>query len=204
MRHRSKLLLTGLMAALLLSMAVSSASANRISLSAQDFDARWMEINPSSLTCPITLQGSFHSRTIAKVPSALIGFVSRSSFSGCNGGTATVLTATLPWHITYRSFRGTLPSITGVNINIIGLSWQIQPSGGITCLARTTTATPLISIFNISGGRATSLTADEVSEIPLTGSGGFCPFSGGVLHVAGTTSSLTRLASTASITVTLI
>jgi hypothetical protein len=214
MRNRSKLLLSALTAAFVLSMAVGSASANRLSLSAQDFDARWSSLiftsdAGSSLTCPVTLQGSFHSRTIAKVPNALIGFVSRASVRGqnsagnCTGGTATVLTATLPWHITYRSFTGTLPNITGVNILLVNASFQIQPAGSLTCLARTTTTNPAIGTVNVSGGRATSLTAEENAGIPLTGAGGFCAF-GGQGHFTGTTASLTRLGSTTSITVTLI
>jgi hypothetical protein len=214
MRNRSKLLLTALTAAFVLSIAVGSASANRISISAQDFDARWSHLvfttdSGTSLSCPLTLQGSFHSRTIGKVPNALIGFVSRASVRGqnsagnCTGATATVLTATLPWHITYRSFTGTLPSVTGINVNLIGFSWQVQPGESLTCLARSTTTSPLINRVNVSGGRAISLSVDPAGEIPLASGLGFCAW-GGSIHFEGPTASLTRLASTASITVTLI
>jgi hypothetical protein len=214
MYNRSRLLVAGITAAFVFSMAIGSASANRLSTSAQDIDMRWSNLifssdAGSSVTCPITLQGSFHSRTLGKVVNGLIGFVSRGSVRGqnsagnCTGGTGTVLTATLPWHITYRSFQGTLPNITGVKINLIGTSFQIQPEGSLTCLARATTTNPMVGTVNLSSGRATSLSADPSASIPLTGSGGFCAF-GGEGHFEGTTSSVTRLASTASITITLI
>jgi hypothetical protein len=210
----SRLLIAGFTTAVVFSIAVGSASANRLSTSAQDIDMRWSSLvfssdAGSSATCPITLQGSFHSRTLGKVVNGLIGFVSRASVRGqtsagnCTGATATVLTATLPWHITYRSFQGTLPNITGVTINVINASLQIQPSGSLTCLLRSTTTNPIGGTVNLSAGRATSLTADRTFGIPLTGSGGFCAF-GGEGHFEGTTVSVTRLASTTSITITLI
>jgi hypothetical protein len=214
MRNRSKLLLTGLTTAFVLALSVGSVSANRLSTSAQDFDIRWTSAGFSSdsgsnASCPVTLQGSFHSRTMAKVANALIGFVSRASVRGqssagnCTGGTATVLQASLPWHLTYRSFSGTLPNISGVSINIINESFQLQPSGSLSCLGRTTAANPAIGIINIVAGRGASITADPAAEIPLTSEFGLCAF-GGSGHFENTSSSLTRLASTASITVTLI
>jgi hypothetical protein len=213
MRKRSKVLFTGLTAALLLALAVGTASANRLSVSAQDWEARFVSLEfiagGSTIRCPVTLQGSFHSRTIVKTAHALIGHVSRASVIGsagtgaCTGGTATVLTATLPWHVTYEFFTGTLPNITGIGLLLIGASFQVQPRESLTCLARTTTTDPALGTVGVSGGRATELTADPSAEIPLTGSGGLCVF-GGEGHFGGTSRPLTRLNSTASISVTLI
>jgi hypothetical protein len=51
-------------------------------------------------------------------------------------GRATVLTGTMPWHIRYSSFLGTLPAITSIRIAIAGLAMQVNV-GGVACLLRT-------------------------------------------------------------------
>src|SRR5215213_7620345 len=148
MRTRSKLILAGLTAAILLSFAVGSASANRLSISTRNVRVVWsnlqLEGGGSRIICPVTLEGSFHSSTITKTAGLLIGHISRASVIGstppCTGGHATVLRETLPWHVTYESFAGTLPRPSRINIQLIGASFQVdQPT---TCLARTTTTSP--------------------------------------------------------------
>jgi len=152
MRTRSTLAIVGLAAALVMALAVGSASANHLSLSHGNLNrAIW---NPlefrggfGTVKCPVTLEQSFHSVTISKVVGALIGYVTGATVGTCTQGSATVLTATLPWHIQYGGFLGSLPRFTGVKELLIGASFQIrEPVFGVTCLARSTTTNPSVGI----------------------------------------------------------
>jgi len=127
MHTRSKLALAGLAATLLMAFAVNSASANHLSVSSQNFRLVWTALTffgegtgstENTIICPVTLEGSFHSSTLAKVIGALIGHVTRATVVGtsCTGGRATILQETLPWHVTYEGFSGTLPRITAVRL----------------------------------------------------------------------------------------
>jgi hypothetical protein len=155
--HRGKLILTTLTAATLLALAVGTAGAGWLSISERQFDARWREltwgndVNGSTLTCPLTLLGTFHSRTIRKIRGLLGGVIDHevignppSTRAACTGGNVTILTETLPWHLRYNSFSGTLPRITSVNLHIINGSWRINlPADGLTCLARADVTEPV-------------------------------------------------------------
>jgi hypothetical protein len=207
---RSKVMLSGLTAGIVMALAVGGASANRLSLGTPGWEVKWSGfefiVAGSTVRCPVTLQGSFHSRTIAKTAGLLIGHMTRASVKGsnavgaCTGGTMTLLTATLPWHVAYEFLVGALPNIQGLGFSLIGLSVQ---GGSLSCLARTTETEPVHVTVSLSGGRATELTVDPWSEIALTGPGGFCAF-GGQGALGGTSRPLTRLNSTSTITITLI
>jgi hypothetical protein len=196
MHKRSKLLLVGLAAAMLLSMAVGNASARNLSLNEQSFRAVWTPLEfvagGNTVKCNVTLEGSFHYRTIVKRADALIGFITRAIANTCTGGSATVLTATLPWHLPYEGFSGTLPNITDIRIKLVGASFNVFPTGAPrACLARTTTANPARGIANVgAGGRVTNLQAEPGASIPLEEF--FCAFAGEGRFI-GTTSSLTKL-----------
>lgn len=208
MRTRSKLLLTALTAALVMAATVGTASARNLSLSEQRFRAVWTPLTFTGfggliqIRCNVTLTGSFHYRTIVKSRGALIGFVTSAALTRpCSGGEAWILngvevqegvttTNTLPWHVLYDSFRGTLPRIEGVRIGMIGAQFLLN-AGGNRCLYASTSASQAFGIINVntSTGAATSLRADEASEIPLrTTVAGICPAKG---SFAGVTSSLT-------------
>jgi hypothetical protein len=196
--HRYLLAATGALA--LLCGLVASASAGRFSTSSQTWRATFREVRFSggfgTTVCAITLEVSLHSRTIAKVANSLIGYVTRAATGNCTQGSATVLTATLPWHAKYISFTGTLPSIGSLVILIIIYSLQIrEPVFGITCLFRSTEAEPVTGAWTReAGGALTSAT--------LSGSiGTNCGASG---TVEGRSTTLTVLNSASRITVTLI
>jgi len=203
MRHRSAAATAALTATLALALAVAAASANRLSYSTQGFRITWSQLTFSEsggglpIRCPVTLEGSFHSRTIAKLRGALVAHISRAAIGVCQEGNATILSATLPWHVTYQSFTGTLPSLTGVRHLLIGAAFQIEPGLGIVCLARTMAESPAAGDANReAGGNITSLSPDPSLPIPVTGS--LCPpfgvFSGGgEVHVLGSTSTRVRL-----------
>jgi hypothetical protein len=188
-------------------MAVGSgaASARMFSLSATNFRARWSSMafseGPTGIrvSCAVTIEGSYHSRTIQKVAGTLIGYVTRAVLNGntCTGGRATVLAETLPWHIAYDSFIGTLPNITEIRIRMIGESYRIEPSAGFTCLMRTTTATPGLFLLLLQGFRWPSFRLVE-REIEVTG---FCPSGRITMEGAGTQE---QLGSTTILSVTLI
>ena len=131
MHTRSKLLLAALASALLLAALVSSASANTLSQTETAFRVTYSPLSfvpsfGSTVRCPVTLEGTFHSRTIAKTAGALIGYVNRVVVGVCESGRARANTETLPWHIQYVSFSGTLPAITSISQNLIRPSFEIE------------------------------------------------------------------------------
>jgi hypothetical protein len=134
MRTRINLIAAGLVASLVMGLAVGLASAGRISTSNPRFRVTWAAMTVSSLEnefsirCPLTLEGSFHSATIRKTRGALIGAITRAAVNGteppCTGGRLTVLQEMLPWHVTWDSFRGTLPRIETIAFLLHGYSWR--------------------------------------------------------------------------------
>jgi hypothetical protein len=184
MRTRSRLLLAGLAAALLLSAAVASTHARDLSISNQGIRIVWRSVHLGStsgisMDCPLTLEGRFHSSTVHKTIGALVGSVTRSTIvSGtCTGGTATINQEALPWHVRYNGFSGILPSITLVLVTLIGA--KVSATGaGATCTTQTSVATPdkgraIVEV----GGRIRDFSADESALIPFRGSF-FCQFAG--------------------------
>jgi hypothetical protein len=181
MRIRSKLLFVALGATVLMAYAVGTASATRLATSAQTFRIQWSALNFQagggvSVSCPVTLSGSFHSRTISKVSGQLIGYVNvaRVNEASCSGGTARARSETLPWHVQYNSFGGTLPNITSVTLTLVGARFEIV-AGGVTCEAGTTQASPAFGRATVSSGTVTEFKALEEHTIPLGGSF-FCNF----------------------------
>ena len=211
MRTRSKLALAALAATLLMSLAVSSATAGHLSTSNQNFRIVWNPltfrseggfINPT-VECPVTLEGTFHSATIAKIEGSLIGYITRAIVAEteppCRGGIAHVNTETLPWHVTYRSFVGTLPRITGIVLLLHKTSFEIE-TGGVRCRFEETGTERAAGTANReAGGAITGLTADNIS-LPRTGGSSFCPTR---ISFEGT-GTVTVLGSTTRISVTLI
>lgn len=182
MRIRSKLILTSLAAALLLAIAVSSASANKISVSHGNlFRIEWSSIELwaagiAVVRCALTLEGSFHSTTLPKIERVLVGHITRASIKNdpCITGSVTILTETLPWHIQYRGFRGELPNISSAVSAVSGFGYRLNNAIN-RCLARTTAESPaqaIIEEFIESGGgnrifRKVKL--DPSATIPCTG-----------------------------------
>jgi len=157
----AKLSLTALAAALLLASAVGHASAGRLSSSNQNLRLTFssLEFGSESVTirCPITLEGSFHSRTIAKIARALVGSVTKAAikqeacvngkggaFNGVERYNGTTTPNSLPWHLTYESFAGTLPNITSLQMLVSGFRTGIEAAG--VCNAQYGTATDNITL----------------------------------------------------------
>jgi hypothetical protein len=194
----SKLLLATIGATVLLGALVGSASARTLSTSSTTLRSAFRTVTFNgafgSIRCPVTLEGSLHSRTITKLRGSLIGYITRADLGACETGRATILRETLPWHARYESFSGTLPNITRITIHVIGSSFRIQePFAG--CLARSTVESPAIGVFEREAGGA--LTGSEIQgSIPTT-----CGITG---SFSSTRDAPTVLNSAARITVTLI
>jgi len=175
-RHSRRALSAALVAAVLLSLHVVSAAGTRLSVGERSFRAVWtplrFTVESLSVNCNVTFEGSFHSGSIDKVERALVGYVNRASLATCTNGSATVLTETLPWHVQYGGFTGSLPNIASMRLRLIGASVRISfGERETTCLARTEAASPgaLIAARN-EASTLTSLRWDETVGIPLTGS----------------------------------
>jgi hypothetical protein len=144
MRTSSRLILSALLASLLMGLAVNSASAGRFSVSNTKFRIAWTNVtlaDPNEVViigCPVTLEGSFHSATIRKSTGALIGAITRGTIKteSCSGGSYMILRETLPWHLTYEAFSGTLPNILGMRTLISRYAIQLRARVivEITCL----------------------------------------------------------------------
>ena len=202
--RKSKLLLAALAATALLGVMVSNASAGRLSVNEQGFRITWAELNFTEaifrvgVHCPVTLEGTFHYRTIVKAIGSLIGYVTRAIVDNvaCRGGHATVLTETLPWHVTYEGFNGTLPSITGIITLLAEPAFRLEiPLIGLNCLSRATNIRGTITGTREAGGafKAERLTPGR-ETIPC----------GGVNGTFEGTGTVTRLGSVERPLVTLI
>lgn len=185
MRNRTRIALAGLAAAFTMALVVGSASANRISYSNQAFRIVWASLTFSEsggnfpITCPVTLEGSFHSSTMAKVRDARVAQIARALVNdpACTEGHATILGESLPWEVLYQSFSGTLPMINRVRHYLINAAFQIEPGLGVVCLARSSSTFPAAGEANRdASGNITSLRTDPTLAIPITGTN--CPRAG--------------------------
>jgi hypothetical protein len=209
MHTRSKLLLAAASAAVVLAALVSTTSANRFALRERTFRATWSSIALVSglfgtVKCLLTIEGSFHSRTVSKIAESLAGYVTRSTIAEtqCTGGHARILGELLPWHIRYNGFSGVLPQITSIEVRIVGSHFLVE-SANVFCLYASTAASPIKDIINRNTmtNAATSIRVNEPSGIPLSSGNSLCPRPA---TLQGTSNTLTILGSTEEITVILV
>jgi hypothetical protein len=186
---------------------ISTASANRFSVSNKNFRVVWTglqftgEAGEGLVTCPVTLEGSFHSATIRKVEGALIGHVSRASVTStsCSGGSATINQASLPWHVTYVGFIGRLPRIEIQILLLKGVNFTLEVLGQKCGYGRPEdNAKGSVNIE--AGGAVTTFAVDTTIRLTKLSGGFLCPATGGF---AGT-GTVTLLGNTTKITIRLI
>ena len=72
-----------------------------------------------------TLFAKFYSRDRfitgpSKGVGSLIGYITQAILRPCATGTASILRETLPWHVRYAGFSGSLPNITSLTVHAIG------------------------------------------------------------------------------------
>ncbi len=135
---------------------VTTTSANNLSQSSRTFRGTWapleiIDLEVATVRCSVTVEGSFHSSTIRKVPGSLVGYITRAALSPCTGGNATFLRDTLPWHLQYEGFEGTLPAITGLQHGIIGFAMAVDPAGELLTMCLGRSEIPIIPILLIGG-----------------------------------------------------
>jgi hypothetical protein len=224
MRNSTKVTLTALVAALAFACALGTASARNLSVSNQNFRIVWTPLTFTeggifNVRCNVTLEGSFHYRTIVKAPRALIGWVTRAIVSRPTcvtnagfeaqaatwNGTELILGAatanTLPWHVTYEGFNGTLPTITGIRVLLRSIRFTLEvPATGCLGIYGEPNAN-IMGTVNVSGGVATTITPGT-ETLPVNGGGRpeACPARGGFTG----NGTVTLLGNTTRITVTLI
>jgi hypothetical protein len=195
-----KLLLSAIGAALLLGALAGVASARNLSTTSQTFRVAFRTLTVRGMfgvtNCEITLEGSLHARTIAKVNDTLIGYITRATRGTCGaeGGT-TILTETLPWRVLYGTFNGVLPNISAITTHIVDFSYQIRERTR-TCLARSLPENRIVMPF-LRDTTSRALTIAELIGNIITDCNEFAVFS-------STRDSVTVLNSSARITVTLI
>jgi hypothetical protein len=154
--RRCKLLLAFAIATVTLGVLTSSSGARSFSTTSQTMRTQFRELKFEgpfgTTTCQMTMEGSLHSRTIAKTAGSLVGYITSVRLGVCAQGTATVLTETLPWHMQYGSFSGTLPSISEIELQVIGASFRVRETFGVTCLATSTRERFWRKILRFLGG----------------------------------------------------
>jgi len=145
-----------LTAAVALAALVSGVSARNLSVSNQSIRMTWRSLEFAtflggfSTRCPLTIEGSFHARTLTKVARALIGYITaaRSKSESCTGGRAWVyngverlegitLPTSLPWHLTYERFTGALPNIERLSFLLSNMRFTIMEPLGSLCIYTT-------------------------------------------------------------------
>jgi hypothetical protein len=159
-----------------MALTAGTASGRRIAVDDQDmvviFDDASQRLTfdagGNAVQCEVTLSGSYHSSTIAKVTGSLVGHATNVNVdtAGCTGGNVQVLSGTLPWHYTYQGFRGVLPRIEGGMFHVINVAYLIDIEG-IECLGRSDVTDPVIGETTVSTttGQVTSLTAQGVVDV---------------------------------------
>jgi hypothetical protein len=191
MTKPNRLIIASLVAATALAAAVGSANARRLALSENHILSHFREMTfeggiGAPVVCAMSLEGSFHSRTLEKVVRSLVGYVTEVRIQRpCRGGEAWVLTAqegraeSLPWHLLYERFIGALPNITGIELTLDNGAFLISIPGVCQCLYRATTTSPMRGIVNReAGGKLTGDRVNEATRIPLSATlSGLCPSS---------------------------
>ncbi len=212
-----KLLLTTLTAAIVLAGLVGTASARRFEISNQLIRVTWSSLRFAERTaagglevrCPVTLEGSFHSKTLSKVCGQLVGLISRAALTraACtfnnNAESIEILApeANRVWRLLYVGFVGPLPNITTIILKLIRASFRLG-AFGVGCLYESTNASSAQGSTELeAGGGVTGLRALNEHRIPKhEGSELLCPGSG-IFEGAGT---VTQLGSSTGIVIKLV
>jgi hypothetical protein len=195
MRHRSKAALGALLTGVALAALVGAADARRIELSNQRIRAVWEANGPLvavmeaiRVRCQVTLEGSFHSKTLSKVCGQLVGYITSALLRRpCANGEAWIQNGietlpdgtrpnSLPWHIRYDSFAGRLPEISRIQVQILHMG-ILGTTGFSACLYQTLEIAPALFRLEINAGVVIGLIAEPFAEIPVAVVLGlsFCP-----------------------------
>jgi hypothetical protein len=186
MKTRSKLLFAAITAVFVLSLGAGTAAALRsietggIATAEASARALTFEGGGSRVICEVTLnlrnlpaRGS----GISKVERSAVGnATARVNEAGCRSGRAIPLNTREGWPVTYISFRGTLPRIESIRLQLNGTAFLVSAFGGFgECLFRG-------NAQGTTGGgtTVTEVRADERVTLGLETNlnGLFCPATG--------------------------
>lgn len=198
MRTRSKLILVAVAAMVVFAASVTNASATRIEVLTSANGFRMLQsmvfstsgFSAGPVTCTVTLEGAFTASTFTKTAGNLIGNATFAEVGNCRNGNATILnrpSSTTPWPVKYRSFTGTLPTITGIELTIERPEFDVEQAG-FNCLAANETINGRITFER--GAEANLRTAigstSEARISNLRSGGGFgCTTTTGELRGTG-------------------
>jgi hypothetical protein len=219
MRTFVKLALSAVAASILIAAVTSTASARNLSVSNRNIRITWASLRleaGSGVLCPITLEGSFRSMTIAKVARNLIGAVTQgivnqtactrgiiATFNGLEIYNGVTKSNTLPWHLTYESFVGALPNIRAVRVLLSRFRLGVRDEEEI-CAAEVGSATDNVTFSAVVGAGGALSTFSPVEGMNratlIRNSGVICPSTTDVIN----TGNVTVLNSTTRISITLI
>jgi len=185
-------------------LAAANASANQLSFSSQTLKVEWAALRFAAegieVRCEVTVEVSLHSATFTKTRGQLVGYVTSGTApvetcSGTEGASPRGLDETLPWHVNYSSFTGTLPRITGLGFEVTGIAFTVRLLGE-NCLYKATAAGPARLIATVSEGLVTGVRADETAPISKASGSFLCPAAGrasgtGTVSVVGAQNGLT-------------
>ncbi len=199
---RSARTLGGFFAAVVLLVAVPDlAAAETIEIESTRFKAVWAEFafsnGTTTVRCPVTMEGTFASRSFTPSRGLLVGRIIRASVNeaSCSGGSFRFRVETLPWSIRYEEAVGTLPEITALELKLVGVRMLAEISR-LQCELGSTEAHPLKAFMEIRslGVEVTGLRLDERTLIPLGGE--FLCFLTGEARFSGTASVVDQGATT--------
>jgi hypothetical protein len=171
----SKLLLAAVTSALLLALVASTATALR-SLEASPAGAITATApvtftSGTNVTSSVTLTGELH-RNIPKTRGALAGFIRgcTSTLGTAFGFVRIAITCalTLPWHVRFDSFTGTLPRIATIKLIVLNVSFLLRnlPNGELlNCLYQGDQ--PAIARVN-AANEITEIQIDETAVLNTT------------------------------------
>jgi hypothetical protein len=188
-----KLLVAAAGATVLLSALVSSASARNFSISNHSIRSSWREVIFNGLfgetNCQVTLEGSLHSSTMAKVIGTLMGYITSAILGPCSVGTATIHRESLPWHVKYSGFEPRLPEIRSLIVHVLGVRFSVREPGGITCTATSENAHPAVGRFHRNPVTHQLIGVSVAGRVPTNclGAEGTFSSSEGTISLQGTT-----------------
>ena len=203
----------------LLALLATAAPARNLQVSNQNFRVVWTEIEAGTeivrITCPFTVEGTFHYRTFVKRSRAVIGRITAATIRRpCRNGEAWTangiethprlgrLANTLPWQVTYEGFEGALPNITSLLLLFTGVQFKIHSFFNILGLYGDASDNITGRVARGAGGAITTLepVAGRARVRLVNCLGETCPATGSLARAG----QITLLNTTTRITVTLI
>jgi hypothetical protein len=142
--RRVSAVLAGFVAAAALALAASTASATKLEVTNQRIRIVWSSLRitlnnaNAFIACPITIEGSFQSKTILKLSSLeSIGDITKAEVAppaSCTTMNTNEVELSEEWTIRYAGFTGVLPRIERIRLRFIVFGVGIRTTGFGFCI----------------------------------------------------------------------